>query len=52
MSSTAQDTVDYANEAQMRVVADTRILIKKTTLAVTAGTAEYPLADDVIMLRS
>jgi hypothetical protein len=52
MSSTAQDTVDYANEAQMRVVADTRILIKRTTLAVTAGTAEYPLADDVIMLRS
>jgi hypothetical protein len=51
-TSTAQDTVDYANEAQMRVVADTRILIKRTTLNVTAGTAEYPLASDVIMLRS
>jgi hypothetical protein len=52
MSSTAQETVDYANEAQMRVVADTRILIKKTTIAVTNGTPEYALPSDVIVLRS
>jgi hypothetical protein len=51
-SSTAQDTVDYANEAQIRVAADTRILIKKTTINVTAGTAEYALPSDVIVLRS
>lgn len=52
MTSIAQDTVDYANEAQMRVCGDTRILIKKGTLAVTSGTAEYQLAGDIIMLRS
>lgn len=51
-SSTAQDAVDYANEAQMRVAHDTRILVKRGTINVTTGTADYALADDVIELRS
>lgn len=52
MSDPTQDAVDYVNEAQMRVCGDTRILIKRGAVLVTAGTATYPLASDVIELRS
>lgn len=52
MSSSAQDAVDYINEAQMRVCGDTRLLIKRGTLTITSGTATYTLPSDVIDLRS
>lgn len=48
--SIAQDELDYSNEAQVRVGAETRLLRKRTTLPVIAGQAEYPLEADVIQI--
>lgn len=43
-----QDALDYSNEAQYRICADTRVLRKKRTLALAAGVSSYALADDVL----
>jgi len=45
-----QDALDYSNEAQYRVCADTRVLRKRTTLAIVSGTQTYSLPNDVIAL--
>lgn len=44
--------LDHRNNAQYRTCADARLLIKTTTIDVTAGTASYDLPDDVISLRA
>lgn len=45
-----QDALDYSNEAQHRICADTRVLRKRTTLALVAGIQTYTLPNDVIEL--
>lgn len=43
-----QDALDYSNDAQIRVSADTRLLRKRGTISVVAGVQSYTVPDDVI----
>jgi hypothetical protein len=48
--SSAQDAVDYSNQAQFRVVADTLCITKSLTLSTVADQQLYELPADVISL--
>jgi hypothetical protein len=48
---TNQTEVDYINSAQLRVAADTRVLKKKATLSVPAGSTTLALPIEVIRLE-
>lgn len=48
MTINVQETLDYSNQAQYRVVADTRCLTKSYTLTTVAGQQLYDLPSDVL----
>jgi hypothetical protein len=50
MTFISQDALDYSNQAQYRVCADTRCLTKKRTIQTTVGISTYDLEADVISL--
>jgi hypothetical protein len=50
MTVLQQDALDYSNEAQYRICADTRVLRKKRTLTLIAGVQTYRLAEDVLVV--